>query len=429
MYDTFVAIASGGLFAGGMADFLGLNSKVISVHAKEGKVLESRFVDDILPSDIEGKNVLLLENDFVTGDSLLESARLLMGFNPKSIGAYCSFDFAPKPSAVERLVKSGMALYMSAGPCFSRDDFQEGYLGAFFEIQKRLGTPLGRYLFSADRLHALLDGKYGIPEEYATGVKRYLERSEEAFLSLNQSIPACARAREYLIEQIDHERRNISELLMVHSGDGARDAFLRLAPYWNQVSYLPGSFAQELAHEAFAGPAKKYADRKGVVNEHAPSHYLGVWKRVQELTYTEKYDAVVFVGPEGFSYEPLFPRTKPSVAVNIPLLSGEGREVDWLDDPSLLRGKNVLVVEDDVVSGGTLKALMKQLERVNPRGVDLLLTLPKGYQKVENIPSNIGHVYYPAEETPDVEAEFVEGLKRDVFKRPVEVQRLMGLAK
>jgi len=64
-----------------------------------------------------------------------------------------------------------------------------------------------------------------------------------------------------------------------------------------------------------------------------------------------------------------------------------------LDDLSPLRGQRVLILEDDVVSGLTLRLVVSALRPYRPRSLDLFLGRAKADQLLENVPPKIGTIY------------------------------------
>ena len=56
--------------------------------------------------------------------------------------------------------------------------------------------------------------------------------------------------------------------------------------------------------------------------------------------------------------------------------------------------KKVLIVEDDIVTGRTLKRVVKELNRYRPASLDAYFTLPIGYSCSGKVPFDFGKVYY-----------------------------------
>ncbi len=82
------------------------------------------------------------------------------------------------------------------------------------------------------------------------------------------------------------------------------------------------------------------------------------------------------------------------MAVNIPE-SGEGEERSFtsFDDLSKLKGKKVLIVEDDVRTGATLQKLVEALGTNKPAQMSLYLGQPERFQLQANIPPEFSKTY------------------------------------
>jgi hypothetical protein len=103
------------------------------------------------------------------------------------------------------------------------------------------------------------------------------------------------------------------------------------------------------------------------------------------------FDQYVVVAPEGHVYGFFFERLEAqvlSIFVDYP-----PTRVDFVDDLSLVHGRRVLLIEDDIVSGNSVKLVMKELARHEPRSVSLYLGRQKNSQQLDNVPSQIDAVY------------------------------------
>jgi hypothetical protein len=138
-----------------------------------------------------------------------------------------------------------------------------------------------------------------------------------------------------------------------------------------------------------------------------------------------KYDIALIVGAEGFAYEPIFRDLGiPTVAVNIPEADfGGSRSIEVFDDLSKLKGKRLLVVEDDVHSGATLRKLLEEVKHHHPQSLGLYLGLPEIRQMQENIPGDFRKIYLTELDEPQDEAVFLRHLVKHAIlfkgKNPV----------
>jgi hypoxanthine-guanine phosphoribosyltransferase len=62
------------------------------------------------------------------------------------------------------------------------------------------------------------------------------------------------------------------------------------------------------------------------------------------------------------------------------------------DDLLGIAGEEVLIIEDDVIGGGTLRIVIEELLKYKPRNLSLFLGHGKVFQHLDGIPREIGHV-------------------------------------
>jgi hypothetical protein len=110
------------------------------------------------------------------------------------------------------------------------------------------------------------------------------------------------------------------------------------------------------------------------------------------------FEQYVAVAPEGNVYGFLFERLEAkvlSVFVDYP-----PTRVDYVDDLSVIHGRRLLLIEDDIVSGNSLRLAMRELSRHEPSSVSLYLGREKDSQQLNNTPSQI-EAFYLAEDVLD----------------------------
>ena len=78
------------------------------------------------------------------------------------------------------------------------------------------------------------------------------------------------------------------------------------------------------------------------------------------------------------------------------------RRCEILDDLEKVRSKRVLILEDDVASGTTLRLVVNALIDFEPNGIDLFLGRRKDSQVLDSIHPAIGRVFM-AEDHLDAE--------------------------
>jgi hypothetical protein len=133
-------------------------------------------------------------------------------------------------------------------------------------------------------------------------------------------------------------------------------------------------------------------------NPLAPYDSVAALAMARHLIGLGAFDQYVAVAPEGNVYGFFFERLEAqvlSVFVDYP-----PTRVDFVDDLSVVRGRRVLLIEDDIVSGNSLKLVMKELARHEPNSVSLYLGREKDSQQLDNIPSQID-AFYLAEDVLD----------------------------
>ncbi|MCA9104130.1 MAG: hypothetical protein KDA83_01810 [Planctomycetales bacterium] len=138
--------------------------------------------------------------------------------------------------------------------------------------------------------------------------------------------------------------------------------------------------------------ASKGYETESYVNPFVPVDMVASMAMAKFLTESNAFDCYVSVAPEGHVYgyflEAFHGVKALSVHVDYP-----PRECVCLDDLSGIRGQRVLLLEDDVASGYTLKLVLATLKRFRPRSISLYLGRPKEGQVLENVPKKIDRVY------------------------------------
>ncbi len=134
------------------------------------------------------------------------------------------------------------------------------------------------------------------------------------------------------------------------------------------------------------------------VNNFVPHDAVAALAVARLLVGSGEFDRFVAVAPEGHVYGYFLERLGAevlAVTVDYPPTRCESS-----DDLSVLRGGRVLVVEDDVVGGGTLRLVAAHLGRLAPRSLALYLGHTRGVQHLRNVPAEFAKVY-PAEDVLD----------------------------
>jgi hypothetical protein len=172
--------------------------------------------------------------------------------------------------------------------------------------------------------------------------------------------------------------------------------------------------SQELLERVVADVSRHVRRSKGYeegpwVNPLAPVDCVAAFSMARLLTKRGLFDLCIAVAPEGHVYGYFFEK------LGVPVLSVHvgypPRRVEVLDDLAVVRGGRVLLLEDDVVSGVTLRLVVDALGPHTPRSLALYLGRRKEDQILENVPPEVRAIYLaedhlrPAEREKD-EAEF-----------------------
>jgi hypothetical protein len=106
-----------------------------------------------------------------------------------------------------------------------------------------------------------------------------------------------------------------------------------------------------------------------------------------ELLVAARFDHHLAVAPESYIYGYFFER------LGAPVLSVfTDYPPTWVateDDLWAVRGRRVLLIEDDVIGGRTLRLVVRHLRQFSPGSLALYLGHTKGIQHLRNVPSKI----------------------------------------
>lgn len=155
---------------------------------------------------------------------------------------------------------------------------------------------------------------------------------------------------------------------------------------------IPQSLAEYVASDLQQHVRKSKGFEEGPwVNPLVPVDCVQSFMMARMLIERNLFDFCVAVAPEGHVYGYFFEQLGASVlAVHVDY---PPRTCTVLDDLSRLRGQRVLILEDDVVSGLTLRLVVSTLKSYEVRSIDLFLGRRKEDQLRENVPLEIFTVY------------------------------------
>ncbi len=132
-------------------------------------------------------------------------------------------------------------------------------------------------------------------------------------------------------------------------------------------------------------------ETESFVNPFTPVDSVSAFVLARTLTEQHEFDACVSVAPEGHVYGYFFQLfNAPIVSVHVDY---PPRRCQTFEDLEAIRGKRVLILEDDVASGTTLRLVVQTLLEYQPRGIDLFLGRRKDSQILEAIHPSIDRVF------------------------------------
>ena len=141
------------------------------------------------------------------------------------------------------------------------------------------------------------------------------------------------------------------------------------------------------------------------LNPLVPVDCLSAWAMARYLAGAGEIDHYLAVAPEGHVYGFFF--EKLGVRMHSVFVDYPPRRCEAIDDLSEIRDGHVLVIEDDVVSGVSLKLVMDQLQLHAPRLVSLYLGRERDGQQLDNVPPGIADIYLAEERLdPNLRAQY-----------------------
>jgi hypothetical protein len=124
-----------------------------------------------------------------------------------------------------------------------------------------------------------------------------------------------------------------------------------------------------------------------------------------------EFDRHLAIAPEGHIYGYFFER------LGVPVLSVftdyPPTKVSAEDDLRAVQGRRVLLIEDDVIGGRTLRLVVEHLRQFSPGSLALYLGHNKGIQHLRNVPPEITRVLVAEDclgldPRPELELRFVD---------------------
>ncbi|MBN9524008.1 hypothetical protein J0H58_36775 [bacterium] len=135
--------------------------------------------------------------------------------------------------------------------------------------------------------------------------------------------------------------------------------------------------------------ARGYSEGPGI-NNFVPHDAVAAFG-MAELLVAAGFDRYLSIAPEGHIYGYFFEQ------LGVPVLSVftdyPPTQISAEDDLRDLRDRRVLLIEDDVIGGRTLRLVVEHLRQFSPASLALYLGHTKGIQHVQNVPPGIERVF------------------------------------
>ena len=170
-------------------------------------------------------------------------------------------------------------------------------------------------------------------------------------------------------------------------------------------------------YRAVCTAVKSYCEEKGYregrgVNNVVPHDAIAAFGMVRHLVAVSGvgFDHYLAVAPEGHIYGYFFEQFgAKTMEVYVPYPPDD---IQVIDDLSGIGGQRVLVIEDDVISGTSLRIVVTELLRHEPAEIHLFLGHSRGIQHLVNVPVEISRTYlsdeiYTLADVATLEVEFI----------------------
>lgn len=398
-YDVFIPIATKGLYSGAMAELLGLKTIAVEIHANKRKKPEIRWLDTFAPEDLKGKRILVLENDIISGATVRAAQTLLASFRPAQVDVLLNLcpgelQHEPTHTEIKEKVVPGIertgtrVLHPGNAPRF-------GVQAAFDILDYALKTPRGRLMRIKEKFY-----------------REYLPFAEYIDAELAHKLWTHFNARLEFLSALNPMTDGYEEILANNANEleiilqSAHEAMIFFAQGFTDRGRVVGQLeamclserflvrtAEDLIKARYFGWGRNVAAHFEIENEHIPHDYLASFETAVSAA-KEGYDYALIVGPEGLAYAPMFLDLGiPIKVVNIPESTGSKRSFKAFFKMRELKNKRVLVVEDDIHTGLTLKKLLEKFGKNTPAKLGLFLGSNPYHQWEYNIPPEFQHIH------------------------------------
>jgi hypothetical protein len=137
--------------------------------------------------------------------------------------------------------------------------------------------------------------------------------------------------------------------------------------------------------------SKGYSEGQGV-NNFVPHDCVAAFQMARFLVGQESFDHIIAIAPEGHIYGYFFEILETQV-FSIFTDPPPATTVKVTEDLSRICGGKILLIEDDVISGSTLRLVLAAVGKYGPRSLSLYLGHAKCFQRLQNVPSEFANIY------------------------------------
>jgi hypoxanthine phosphoribosyltransferase len=402
-YDVGIGIAKGGLWSAYMFRQFGLPILLIDAHKTNGQLKWLGLDGITLTNLLSNKRVLLFDKDVVTGETLKMVSNEIAQYSPSALDLFILHSPGiNNGSHVENIPSSIRKTYYP-------DQFPIDSQALKTAKDRFINTPaLG--VDDVTKCRAMIERAFG--KDYADAMLTDLYSKLDIINQLDTTVPVIADlAKSCADALINIELQETLEPAVLKLRDskgadmvpvGTYDGLIRrnLRTYTN-------SLLERIASRSLDKELKKYIAGMDNVDPHRALFYdLALsFSVISKLLRSNEYDEIVAVGPEAFSYAYLFELAgKKVLKLHVDEYDKtRDRPYRELDDLSQIKGKRVLLLEDDVVTGRTLEKVIAELKKHSPQSFSLFLGIPAGRQMLENIPQDMKMTYLVKSELTEEE--------------------------
>lgn len=137
--------------------------------------------------------------------------------------------------------------------------------------------------------------------------------------------------------------------------------------------------------------SKGYSEGQGV-NNFVPHDSVAAFQMARFLVGRKTFDHIIAIEPEGHIYG-YFLECLGANVLSIYTDPPPATTVKVTEDLSRICGGKILLIEDDVISGSTLRLVLAAVGKYDPRSLSLYLGHAKCFQRLQNVPSEFANIY------------------------------------